>query len=395
MRKQSLILLVFTLCMGPACQEQGAASIQVEVRDGIEYIHNAEVPLHPERTVMFEEDLSIESVDPDGNVLLYLAGAYAVDRSDTIYISDRQDYAIKVFDDRGRFVRAIGRKGEGPGEFQNITRVACLPEGRLLVMDWGLTRVSLFSSDGTFIQSHNYQNTSFAVYLTADSFYTREVVSIEPGGAPMEWKRILFVKAFDYSGTEIFSYGEFTPPQSNFINEAGEQFSYSQPYDAVSVFAGDPGTQSLYHCPGDAYLIEVIDGEGHIFRKIDRPYRRLPVTDEDKQSYLASFRNITEKKLSLIERDAEMPDTKPVCERMLVDDSGNLWVELSEQKQEADRTLTAYDIFDRDGRYVYKVWTEQRPGLFRNGKMYRMTADEETGDRILKRYGIVWADDPA
>ena len=225
--------------------------------------------------------------------------------------------------------------------------MACLPDGRLLVMDWGLNRISLFSADGTFIQSHGYQDSSFAVYLAGESFYAREVVTIEPGGAPMEWKRILFVKAFDYSGTELFSYGGFTASQSNFINEAGEQFSYSRPYDAVSVLTGDPHTECLFHCLSDTYLIEVFDREGRITRKIDRPYRRLPVTVEDKQRYLASFRNITEKKLSLIEKNAAMPDLKPVCERMLVDDSGNLWMELSEIKPDGDRTLTAYDIFDR------------------------------------------------
>jgi hypothetical protein len=392
MKKAFLVLLILALGTGTACKDQGADSIRVEVRDGIEYIHNTEVPLHPEWTVAFEEELSIESVDPDGNVLIYQAGAYDVDQGGTIYICDRMDHGVKVFDDQGRIIRTIGRKGEGPGEFSNISRVACLPDGRLLVMDWELKRVSLFSSEGTFIQSHKYQDSSFDVYLAGGTLYAREVMTIEPGGAPMEWRRILFVKAYDYSGAELFSYGQFTPAQSNFVNEAGEQFSYSPPFPVESVLAGDTDTQCLYHFLSDAYRIEVFDPQGKVFRKIDRPYRRLPVTQEDKKRYLAGFRSTSANKLTLIEKNAAMPDLKPVCERMLVDDAGRIWVELSEIRQEEGRTLTAYDIFDRDGRYLHKIWIEKRPGLFRNGRMYRMEADDETGDRTLKRYSILWSD---
>ncbi len=36
----------------------------------------------------------------------------------SIYVCDRNDTSIREYDARGTFVRAIGRRGAGPGEYQ-------------------------------------------------------------------------------------------------------------------------------------------------------------------------------------------------------------------------------------------------------------------------------------
>jgi hypothetical protein len=73
-----------------------------------------------------------------------------------------------------------------------------------------------------------------------------------------------------------------------------------------------------------------------------------------------------------------------------VDDLGNLWVETNEEKIERGVKFTGYDIFNKDGFYEAKIWTDIRPGLFVAGKMYRLAEDKETGSFILKRYRVIW-----
>ena len=70
----------------------------------------------------------------------------AVDRNGNVYVSDRGATKIWVFDSLGRSQRGIGRKGEGPGEFQSPTGIAIGPDGRLWVRD--INRVSRFMTDG-------------------------------------------------------------------------------------------------------------------------------------------------------------------------------------------------------------------------------------------------------
>jgi hypothetical protein len=389
-----ILCLVFLLLFFSCGRETGQQKASVEIRDGIEYVHNGAEPLHSDADVRFEEDLSISSEDEEGRIILYLPYSYAVDEAGSIYIYDSQDPAIKVFNPDGRFIGMIGRKGQGPGEFQSVSRIACTPDKRLLTLDWDMNRISLFTDEGSFIGSHSFQNSSFEIFFAAESFFAREETTVQPGTAPWTWKRALSVKAFDYEGQELFSYGEFQARQSGFVNEEGRRFSFSRPFEVLSVLAGDPRNARLYHCLSDKYLIEVYNREGQIFRKIERPYKRLPVKDVDKQGYLDGFRRrgSSEKDIRLIEKNAEMPDLKPVATRMLVDGSGRLWVELTERGEAGGRTFWTYDIFDEDGYYVYRIRCDLRPGQIKGGKMYRMEQDEETGNRIFKRYRIIWTD---
>jgi hypothetical protein len=381
--------MIGLLLLSAACGHRSESAFSVETKDGIEYAHNSETPFNQDATVVFEEDLSIEPVDENGNIRIYHPTRFSVDDSNTIFICDFRDSSVKVFDPQGQFVRTIGRKGSGPGEFETVGRVYCLPDGRLMMLDFGLRRGSLFSNDGRFISSHKFLKAGYNMFFFTESFYLREETTVEMDKTPKGWKTTLFIKAYDYKGEEIFSYGEFKQSQSAWVDEEGRQFTYTRPYDVESVLAGDQKNKQLYHCLSDQYIIEVFDQEGRLIRKIDRPYERLPVTELDKKRYLEGFSGVSKKDLALIEKNAEMPKFKPVCTQMLVDDDGRLWVKLHEKKEENGQTLTAYDIFDEDGRYLYKIWSEISPELFKNNRMYSMVSDEETGDRVLKRYRVI------
>ena len=58
-----------------------------------------------------------------------------------------------IFTSRGRFLRQLGRSGEGPGEFRAASFVSALPGDSLLVLDTRLLRASVYSSDLRFVRS--------------------------------------------------------------------------------------------------------------------------------------------------------------------------------------------------------------------------------------------------
>jgi len=63
-----------------------------------------------------------------------------------LYVADTQAHQIKVFEMTGRLVRSIGRRGEGPGEFNFPTYLA-LNKGQLIVADTMNARVQLITLD--------------------------------------------------------------------------------------------------------------------------------------------------------------------------------------------------------------------------------------------------------
>ncbi len=95
------ILLTFTGCS----PKSGKAD--VEFIDGVEYVHNPAEPLHPEKSVTFEEELTIGEEGGSEDATLYLPRDILVDKMDNIYISDYQDGIIKVFDPDGNYIRSF------------------------------------------------------------------------------------------------------------------------------------------------------------------------------------------------------------------------------------------------------------------------------------------------
>ena len=63
--------------------------------------------------------------------------------------------SIQVFGDDGHFLRAIGRRGEGPGEFQGIidTKVVA---GQIVTLDYATRAWSIFKRTGEFVGQRRY-----------------------------------------------------------------------------------------------------------------------------------------------------------------------------------------------------------------------------------------------
>jgi hypothetical protein len=389
----SLAIVFFLFLWPPGCKKE-AAQAKVETVDGVTYIHNPATPLHPGRTVAFEEDFTFKERDEGGEIQIYKQGRYAVDAQDNIYVEDDSDMSIKVFDPRGKYLRTIGRKGNGPGEFARIADMALLPDGRLLVTDFETRRTSLFSPEGQFLSSFQWKKFFSQVYLATDSSYTvNEMVLSED-------RRELWAKTIDFNGEEVLAFGRFSYPEFKMLTQGEITFSTSVPWSPASVFAGDQKRQWLYHCLSDKYLIEVYDQKGKLFRKIDRPYELVPVTDEDISQIKSEHADRGDSPFAKLIEQMAIPKVKTVTDRLLVDNDGNLWVETNEEKRKPEagdkekkteeNPVRAYDIFSPDGVYETRVWTDIRPGLFANAKMYRSVEDEETGLRQLKRYRVAW-----
>ena len=77
----------------------------------------------------------------------------AVGPTGTIAVTDSKDYNVKLFDEHGRFIRVLGRRGDGPGEFRMPAAATFLNDTLILVVDRYQRRLSAFSSGGAFVGS--------------------------------------------------------------------------------------------------------------------------------------------------------------------------------------------------------------------------------------------------
>lgn len=104
-------------------------------------------PLAFEKVFSLEQELRLKD-DPDAPLGMPIA---LTRWRGNFVVVDQMLGNVKVFDDAGRLVSTIGRRGEGPGELGSPLDAAELEDGSLAVLDYGNGRVSIFDADGDLL----------------------------------------------------------------------------------------------------------------------------------------------------------------------------------------------------------------------------------------------------
>lgn len=76
-----------------------------------------------------------------------------------IVVANAGAHELRIYSPEGRPLRRVGRRGEGPGEFQSLPSIAVDATDSIYIFDWQLQRLSIFSPDGAFARSlptHNW-----------------------------------------------------------------------------------------------------------------------------------------------------------------------------------------------------------------------------------------------
>lgn len=76
-----------------------------------------------------------------------------IDSKDQVYLIDFGNERIFLVDENGHFVRVIGGKGDGPGQFNSPVDIAVDENDRLYVADQRNHRIQIFNSKGVFLQA--------------------------------------------------------------------------------------------------------------------------------------------------------------------------------------------------------------------------------------------------
>lgn len=106
---------------------------------------------------------------PDGS--LYVSDGYGNDR-------------VVVFDRNGTFLRSWGKLGSGPGEFSQPHSIAVDSQGRVYVADRNNARIQVFDSEGRFLDEWKNLITPWYLVITPDdAIYVC-------GSSPMLWSDV-------------------------------------------------------------------------------------------------------------------------------------------------------------------------------------------------------------
>ena len=140
--------LPFLVLLMTACSSGDASTDAVDVvrRDsaGIAIVDNvgADSPL----------DWTLEEVrrlgGADDGPEAFFQPRVGTDARGRIYVLDRGNHQVLLFDATGAHLRTFGGKGGGPGELQMPADISVLPDGTVGVQDWGKGSIVVWDSAG-------------------------------------------------------------------------------------------------------------------------------------------------------------------------------------------------------------------------------------------------------
>lgn len=214
MRARLCTALVFFLFSTVAC---GGAELEFAdwipplPREGVEVFEYAGVP-YDERAggeIELREDLVLgHETNPEET--FYQPTGVVSDAQGNIFVLDRGDHRVQMFDPSGAYLRTLGQQGQGPGELASPTSLTVSREHLTLRAD--TRRLSVWTLTGEHLRDVNLSESLLSMMGFDDGFVARSShrPETEPG-AEMP-SRTLTYAAYDPFGGQLRELADLQEP---------------------------------------------------------------------------------------------------------------------------------------------------------------------------------------
>jgi len=351
------VLLMLVAC-GPQKTEWKGT---IEQENGVTVVKNPKEPMYGEGVFSLEEELIIGEAEGREEYMFSQIRSIAVDNVGRIYVLDARESQVEVFDQNGTYIRSIGKRGQGPGEFTRPLSISITGQNDLVVDDIP-SRLALFSLEGEFKKNINTAKIGL-LRIEIDSEMNMVGIAIVREEENPRYE----LKKFDSELNYLHSLGSSPLPSAAGFN----------PFSGTLLCQIDNNDQVVCGYPED-YEIEIFDKEGKLRKKIIKEYDPIEITKEEIEEVTEGMP--PDIKLSI-------PKYHSAYRWISIDDEDRIYVMTWERASEGEGYY--YDVFDPEGKYIAKVPLKTRPFVLKNKKLYTVEEDEE-GFLFIKRYKFTW-----
>jgi hypothetical protein len=358
----SIVLFLSIFMMLISCQKQKAEwKGTIEEVDGVTVVKNPKEPMYSEDVFSLEEELSIGEAEGREEYMFSTIMSMAVDDAGRIYVLDRKEIHVKVFDRNGTYIRTIGKKGQGPGEFTLPSSVSITRQNELVVDDFR-SRLVFFSLEGEFKKNLQIAKSGlWRIDMDSEGNLVGLVIVGEEENPRYELKK------FDSELNYLHSLGYSPLPSESGIN----------PFMGIISFRIDNNDQVVCGYP-ENYEIKIFDKKGNLKRKIKKDYDPVEITKEE-------IKEVTEGIPSGLK--LSIPKYHSAYRWFATDNEGRIFVTTQERVNDGEGYYC--DVFDSEGKFIVKIPLILRPQIWKKNKLYTIEADED-GYHVVKRYKVTW-----
>lgn len=356
------------------------------VPEGTPIIEHAAVPDEDRsRRIQLERDLVLGGDPGNPDATFFRPRDVAVDAQGRIYVLDQGNYRVQVFDADGRFMRTLGREGQGPGEFQYPLSLA-VGDDRLLVVDGGNARVGIWDLDGTHIGDVGIERAGL-LGTRADLFPDASILIDYADRQSLNEATGKVVRLYWESG-RMESFAEVTAIVRIPFSESrsvGDGLRIDAPHPAFAMTpAGD-----FYVTPTDEYQVVAMNEIGEPRWALRVAHAKVPFSDAYLEAWIQRLREV-DPDVTIAHLEPDRPDFFPAVDRILTDGRRRLYiVPFWRRTPGATREEIPVDVYAPDGARLMAGWMpDVEWHAAQDDLVYAIETDPASGEELVVRYRL-------
>jgi hypothetical protein len=311
----------------------------------------------PRKNFGILEELYLAGDDEENGLIFGRISDIAVDSRGRMLILDGGFSCVKIYDPDSMIVHTIGRKGEGPGEFNQPSAIAVGPEDSVYVASQG-GRIAIFAPNGKWIEEFRNQ------YLGG---FVIDMEAVPAG---------LYVACYDYLDKKVVHRYD---ANHRYVSSFSDSWSVVKPTPPGELWA-------------QGGFIDV-DAKGYVYYTQFTPYE-IRKFSPDGQLLLTIHRENDYMKPPRIERKGDSVAfymfSGPTC--ILALENGMILNVLLYRPSDTDvvDVKTIFDLFDADGHLLKSVMKEGKIAVRCRDAQGRVYASRESDVPEVVRYRLAF-----
>ncbi|MDJ0839227.1 MAG: 6-bladed beta-propeller [Acidobacteriota bacterium] len=268
-----------------------------------------------------------------------------------VFVLNFSESRVQHYDARGNFVRNIGRRGKGPGEFTYPAQFF-LFEDKLYIYDFLESIVSVFKTDGSFITRYPtpVRNVILAKIEGGWVYGTWGMIAMG-GPAELVWADETFTETrvlleIDDAG---YSQGNWTADGPD-----GRPMAVYSKLPTRPQLIASPDFSTAYFADNHGFHIKVIDAaKKAVVHTIDRDDPPIPFDDEWGRSGSEEVRERRKRNSPGVRFVVNTPEYFPVIRQVAFDPAGRMVVDRWRGKPDENHHAV---VIDDNGRELPEQW---------------------------------------
>lgn len=299
------------------------------------------------------------------------------DRYGNIFIVDYGNNCIKKFSMNGKFLKEVGRRGQGPNEMNNPMGIDIDQKGNIYLNDYGNRRINVYDKNLNYIRT-----------IKLNKSMSMEDVFIVPEGNLLIFRsaRIIrdkYFNLFSIDGVHIRSfYDELHPfvPKMESMKELRNNLLTFVYLPAIANLNQDKTRIAFTHkIPQNPYKIHILDTKGNIIKVIEKKIKGYnPQEQKENFGHIISKNKNKLKNHTVLIMLEDLHFTKE--NYLVVQRKDELYINGS-----LDKFLMPIDVFSPDGYLIKEEmkFTEKISSIDSNDNVYTIIEDEQGVSKVV------------